>query len=180
MKSATYELLAATSSDAPALARMRRRSLIELGLLAPAESASFERTAAAEFVQLFALDRLESRLLESDGNIVGCASALFWTRLPYPQTSLHAELAGVYVAPPYRRNGFARELCAAVLAAAELRGVRRIVVHPSAAGSSLYSKLGFIESGQLRLAGFLNRAPRAPNRSTPVREECPGDVTPRG
>ena len=152
MKSATYELLAATSKDAPALARLRRQSFIEIGLLAPANSASFERAAVAEFAALFALDRLESRLLACDGTIAGCASALFWKRLPYPGTSLHAELAGVYVAPPYRRHGFAGELCAAVLAAARARGVRRIVVHPSAAGLSLYAKLGFKDSGQLRLA----------------------------
>jgi GNAT superfamily N-acetyltransferase len=151
MKSATYELLAATSADAPALARLRAQSLFELGLLPPAESATFERTAAAEFAALFALDRLESRLLACEGIIVGCASVLFWKRLPYPGTSLHAELAGVYVAPPHRRHGFAGELCAAVLATARARGVRRIVVHPSAAGLSLYSKLGFGESGQLRL-----------------------------
>jgi len=151
MKSATYEVLAARSSDAAALARLRAQSLIELGLLAPAESASFERTATAELAALFALDHLESRLLVCEGIIAGCASALFWQRLPYPHTSLHAELAGVYVAPPYRRRGFAGELCAAIVAAARARGVRRIVVHPSAAGLSLYSKLGFTESGQLRL-----------------------------
>jgi len=155
MKTATHELLVASSSDVPALARLRAKSLIELGLLPPAESASFERTAAAEFAALFALDRLESRLLVCEGIIAGCASALFWKRLPYPQSSLHAELAGVYVAPPYRRRGFAGELSAAVLAAARVRGVRRIVVHPSAAGLSLYSKLGFTESGQLRLTPSL-------------------------
>ena len=75
---------------------------------------------------------------------------LFWERLPYPGTSLHAELAGVYVAPAHRRQGIARELVAEVISAARARGVRRIVLNPTALTREFYRSFGFDESGQMR------------------------------
>lgn len=112
----------------------------------------FERAAVAEFASLFGQGRLAARLLVCEGEILGCASVLFWRRLPYASTSLHAELAGVYVAPPLRKRGFARDLCAAALDAARARGVRKIVVHPSDAGRALYRRLGFSDGNQMYLA----------------------------
>jgi len=141
----------ATRSDAAALAGLRRASLLELGLLAPADASAFERLAECEFAARFAEDAVAAKLLVCEGELAGSASILFWRRLPYADTSLHAELAGVYVAPRFRRNGYARLLCEAALALARARGVRRIVVHPSEAGHALYRRLGFSESNQLRL-----------------------------
>ncbi len=149
--SATSFVRDATRSDAAALARQRRASQLELGLLAPADANGFERTAEAEFAARLAEDALSAKLLVCDGEFAGSASVLFWRRLPYAETSLHAELAGVYVAPKFRRNGYARLLCEAALALARARGVRRIVVHPSDAAHALYRRLGFSESNQLRL-----------------------------
>jgi len=149
--SATSFVRDAMRSDAAALARLRRASLLELGLLAPADANGFERAAAAEFDARLSEDALSAKLLVCDGELAGSASILFWRRLPYAETSLHAELAGVYVAPNFRRNGYARLLCEAALALARARGVRRIVVHPSDAGHALYRRLGFSESNQLRL-----------------------------
>jgi GNAT superfamily N-acetyltransferase len=142
---------AATRSDVVTLARFRSAGLIELGLLVPEDAAAFERRARAEFEALFANERIAARLLVCDGEIGGCASALFWERLPYARTSLHAELAGVYVVPHLRRRGFARIVCSAAIEAARSRGVRRIVVHPSAAGRTLYRGLGFSDGNQMSL-----------------------------
>ena len=66
--------------------------------------------------------------------------------------SLHAELAGVYVAGPYRRQGIARELVSEALAAARARGVRKIVLHPTDRTRELYRSFGFSESGQMRMS----------------------------
>ena len=143
-------LRAATRTDARALAELRTASLIELGL-APSREPRFERDAVRAFEDLLGARELAAWLLVADGRVAGSACALFWNRLPYPGTSLHAELAGVYVAPPYRRRGIARELCREAIAAARARGARRIVVHPSAAGASLYTELGFTTGNELRL-----------------------------
>jgi GNAT superfamily N-acetyltransferase len=151
IESATYLMRDATRSDAAGLARLRRASLLELGLLAQIDASAFERAAAAEFAARLAEDCLTAKLLIRNGDLAGSASVLFWRRLPYAETSLHAELAGVYVGPHFRRNGYAKLLCEAAIATARARGVRRIVVHPSEAGHALYRRLGFSESNQLRL-----------------------------
>lgn len=143
-------LRAATRADARALAELRRASLIELGLPFACEP-EFERAAIRAFDTMLATRELAAWVLVVGGRVAGSACALFWHRLPYPGTSLHAELAGVYVAPPYRRRGIARELCREAIAASRARGVRRIVVHPSAAGATLYAELGFTASNELRL-----------------------------
>lgn len=146
----TLYLRAASTSDARDLARLRYASLIELGI-AEAHAPHFERDAANAFARMLATRELAAWLLVAEGRIAGSACTLFWNRLPYPGTSLHAELAGVYVAPAYRRRGIARELCREAIAASRARGARRIVVHPSAAGSGLYAELGFTAGNELQL-----------------------------
>lgn len=146
----TY-LRPATRGDGFALARMRRASLLELGSLQPLDDVRFEREAAHAFEDLLRSDRLAAWLLVADGRIAGSASVVFWQRLPYPETSWHAELAGVYVAPALRHRGFARELCREAVDAARARGVRHIVVHPSSGSRTLYASLGFAEGNEMRL-----------------------------
>lgn len=142
----------ADALDAAALAELRGAALSEFGELAAGAEAAFVADARREFWQLLREDRLAAWVLEVDGRVAGCACALFWQRLPYPTGSLHAEIAGVYVAPAYRRRGIARELIAEAIACARERGVRRIVLHSTSALRSFYRSLGFSESGQLRLA----------------------------
>lgn len=144
-------LRAADALDAEALVELRVAALLELGLLEPPAAAAFAERARREYWTLLREDRLTAWLLQAGGRIAGCACVLYWNRLPYPQTSLHAELAGVYVAPPYRRRGIARELVIEALASARARGVRRIVLQPAAQTTALYRGLGFEPSGQLRL-----------------------------
>jgi GNAT superfamily N-acetyltransferase len=138
-------------SDAHALATLRRASLCELGLLSASDAPAFEREAARRFEGLLDANRMAAWIIAIDGRIAGSACLLFWERLPYPGSSLHAELAGVYIEPAHRRQGFARRLCVEAIGAARLRGARAIFVHPSAAGRTLYRELGFADAGQLRL-----------------------------
>ncbi len=149
--SAALVLRAADALDAEALVELRVAALLELGLLEPPAAPSFAERARREYWTLLREDRLTAWVLQAGGRIAGCACVLYWNRLPYPRTSLHAELAGVYVAPAYRRRGIARELIVEALAGARSRGVRRIVLQPTARTVALYRGLGFDESGQLRL-----------------------------
>jgi GNAT superfamily N-acetyltransferase len=149
---ARVHLRQADRFDVPSLAKLRVEALVEMGLLAPADGATFTPRALAELWRLYATDSAASWLLSADGEAVGCASVVFWQRLPYPGTSLHAELAGVYVAPEYRRRGYASELISEALAGARARGVRRIVLQPTEHTRALYRSFGFDDSGQLRLS----------------------------
>jgi GNAT superfamily N-acetyltransferase len=144
-------LRAARHADAAALARVRVASLLEQGMLDPAAAPRFEREAFAELRERFAREEISAWIAVDEGRLVASACLVYWRRLPYPGTSLHAELAGVYVEPAYRRRGLARELCREAIAAGRVRDVRRISVHPSPAGRELYAQLGFTPSGELRL-----------------------------
>jgi GNAT superfamily N-acetyltransferase len=144
-------LRSADPFDAAALADLRVASMTEMGLLRPDDTAAFARRARREFWNLLREERVAAWLLAVEGRIEGCACVLFWNRLPYPATSLHGEISGVYVAPAYRRRGVARELIVETIATARARGVRRITLHPTEEMRDFYRDLGFGESGQLRL-----------------------------
>jgi GNAT superfamily N-acetyltransferase len=147
---AALALRQAGAFDASALAELRAAALIELGLLDPQASGAFLLRARHEYWTLLREDRVAAWLLLADGHAAGCACVVFFERLPYPHTSLHAELAGVYVAPPHRRQGIARELVGEALASARARGVRKIVLQPTGQTREFYRSLGFSESGQMR------------------------------
>jgi ribosomal protein S18 acetylase RimI-like enzyme len=144
-------LRAATVADAPALARLRAKGLAEQGLLPETESEAFVPIALREFRRLFAGKSISARVAVDCGEIVGCASVVFWQRLPYPGSSLHAEIAGVYVAPSCRMRGLATQLTLEAIADARAQGVRKIFLHPSAQAKGLYRRLGFVENKQLEL-----------------------------
>jgi ribosomal protein S18 acetylase RimI-like enzyme len=144
-------LRAANIADAPILARLRVKGLVEQGLLPQAESESFIPTAQREFRRLFARNCIAAWVAIDGGEITGCASVVFWERLPYPGSSLHAEIAGVYVNPACRRCGLATELTREAIAAARARGVRKIFLSPSAQAKNLYRRLGFTEGNLLVL-----------------------------
>jgi GNAT superfamily N-acetyltransferase len=148
--SAALTLRQADAFDAAALAEVRVAGLIELGLLDPLAADLFLPRARREYWTLLREERLAAWLLVADGRVAGCACVLFWDRLPYPGTSLHAELGGVYVAPAHRRQGIARELVAEAIAAARARGVRRIVLNPTNLTREFFRTFGFDESGQMR------------------------------
>lgn len=150
-KTATIVLREAQSRDTDALAELRVASLIEMEMLEPSERRAFRRRARDEFHALLEARRIVAWVLCADATVVGCACAVFWERLPYPGTSLHAEIAGVYVAPRQRGRGHASALLARVLESARERGVRRIVLQPSDRSRPLYRRFGFGDSGQMRL-----------------------------
>ena len=145
-------LVQATRADAFDLARLRCASLVEMGLLAERNRASFERCASAEIFDLFTQERIVAWLLVENGVPRGCACAIFWHRLPYLQGSLHAEIAGVYVEPLMRRRGYATEMVREVLNAALARGTRKITLSPTEIGRSIYERLGFRERAQMEYA----------------------------
>src|SRR5690348_18182196 len=105
MTEAKIALRQAQAADAWDLARLRFDSLVEMGLIDPRERDEFVRRAAGELFQHFKEERIVAWFLIEDDSPCGCACALFWRRLPYPGSSLHSEIAGVYVAPHLRRCG---------------------------------------------------------------------------
>jgi GNAT superfamily N-acetyltransferase len=143
----------AQAPDAHDLAQLRADSLTEQGYVAPAQREPFARDAAADFARSFARGRLVAWLLCDGGVTVGSACAIYFERLPYPGGSLHAELSGVYVAPAYRRRGYASQLVAAVVGDVRVSPVRKTYLRPAPGARTLYARLGFVddETGVMRL-----------------------------
>jgi ribosomal protein S18 acetylase RimI-like enzyme len=147
----TISIRAAGAADAATLAALRAESLIEMKLLEPPAGPRFVEEARRRFEELFEQRMLQAWLLLDGASPIGCACVLFWNRLPYPDGALHAEIAGVYVAPGYRRRGYATRLTREAIAAARARNARKIVLHPTAAARSLYERLGFTAAQQMQL-----------------------------
>lgn len=152
-ESTTLSIRAAGQGDARALAALRARSLIEMGLLEGDARAAetFVDAASLHIEALFARERLAASILLEGSRPAGCACVVFWNRLPYPDGFTHAEIAGVYVVPEYRRHGHATALTRAAIAAARSRNVRKIVLYPAAEARSLYERLGFTAADQMQL-----------------------------
>ncbi len=144
---------AATVTDARTLAALRAEGLIEMGLLARPDAARFVEDAARRFAALFARDAIAGWILFDGARAAGCACVVFWDRLPYPDGDVHAEIAGVYVAPALRRRGHATALTRAAVECARERGARKIVLQPTEVARSLYGRLGFSAAGQMQLRG---------------------------
>lgn len=136
-------LRAAQAADAWDLASLRFASLVEMGLANPPQRDRFLSRAASELFEMLSQDRMAAWILTEDGVPSGCACAVFWNRLPYPTSSLHAEIAGVYVTPSLRKRGYATELVREAVANARARGVRKITLSPTEVGRSIYERLGF-------------------------------------
>ena len=151
-------------TDAASLAALRTASVVEMGLLEIADAPAFRQRAGRELQALLRDERMIAWVLVADGRVAGCACVVFWDRLPYPQSSRHAEVAGVYVAPEFRGRGIARELVGEALASARAHGVRRIFIAPTPNTRTFYRSLGFDDSGWLR-SGLQANATEASEKS---------------
>ena len=85
-----------------------------------------------------------------DGSPVGCAGAMIG-ETTLLQVEPTATIAGVYVAPTFRRRGVARSLTEAATAWARRRGCRQVRLMASPQAEPLYRSLGFTEGRELIL-----------------------------
>lgn len=58
---------------------------------------------------------------------------------------------GVYVEPPYRKRGIAKQLTSQAIAHLKSLNCTRVILHASPFGQPVYSSLGFSESNEMQL-----------------------------
>jgi GNAT superfamily N-acetyltransferase len=75
-------------------------------------------------------------------------------RLPFAIIAEEALILNVFTDTPWRRLGIAEQLMRAVLAWTEAEGIRRVVLHASAAGRPLYERLGFASTNEMIWHGY--------------------------
>jgi GNAT superfamily N-acetyltransferase len=142
---AMIQIRRAQATDAHDLALLRADSLAEQGYVVPPQREAFVGDATADFARSLARGGIVAWLLCDGAEPVGSACAIYFERLPYPDGSLHAELSGVYVAPAYRRRGYASQLVAAVVDDVRRSPVRKTFLRPAPGARTLYARLGFVE-----------------------------------
>ncbi len=92
---------------------------------------------------------------EVDNKVVGSASCqLFAGLYPLALTENYRKYGyiwGVYVEPPYRKQGIAKKLTSMTLDYLKALGCTRVILHASPSGKPVYSGLGFSDSNEMRL-----------------------------
>ena len=92
---------------------------------------------------------------EINGTVVGSASCqLFAGLYPLALTEDYRKYGyiwGVYVEPPYRKRGIAKQLTSQAIAHLKSLNCTRVILHASPSGKPVYSSLGFSESHEMRL-----------------------------
>ncbi len=105
---------------------------------------------------------------DQEDTIVAGAGAQLRRVLPHPveladgrkavADGRHAIVLNVFTEPGWRRRGVAEILVRRILAWAREERLDRLILHASAAGRSLYERLGFAATNGMRFAGDLSSA----------------------
>ncbi|HTT26305.1 MAG TPA: GNAT family N-acetyltransferase [Thermoplasmata archaeon] len=127
--------------------------------------------------------RAEAVLAWLDGAAIG--SAVIWYREDQPRPSSSAlrvpYLMSVYVDPAYRGRGIATRLTEFLVARARTRGFPRVLLHASRFGRSVYARLGFERTWEMRWGGPYRSLPEGPERRRGRTFQGPGRRrSPRG
>lgn len=156
----------ATPDDAGVIAAHRARMFDEMGEV-PAEAFETLRTKSRErlrdlltrgaYIGWLAVSAREPDV------IAGGAGVHLRHVLPHPLPGAkagnkiaegrHAIIQNVFTEPDWRRQGVAVLLVQTIIAWAQAQRLDRLVLHASEAGRSLYARLGFVGTNEMRLAG---------------------------
>jgi ribosomal protein S18 acetylase RimI-like enzyme len=155
-----FQVREATVDDIPLLARHRAAMFRDMGQLAIDWEAELVR--ATDGYLRDALPRGEYLGWVAEGGsspkVIGGAGVQLRPILPRPRPASggielgpEAIILNVYVEPAWRRRGVANALMGSILGALAERKVRRIVLHASDDGRTLYERLGFVPTNEMRL-----------------------------
>ena len=156
----------ATPEDADAIAEHRACMFDEMGEVPPGafeilRAKSSERLrdllARGEYIGWLAIPTQRPDI------IAGGAGVQLRAVLPHPlqranegnkiAEGRHAIILNVFTEPEWRRQGVAVLLLQRIIDWARAERLDRLVLHASEAGRSLYQRLGFVETNEMRLAG---------------------------
>ena len=156
-----FTIRLATVEDVAAIAEHRARMFDEMGQLSP---------EAFETLRAKSRERLLDFITRGDyigwlaipaegGNIIaGGAGIQLREVLPHPNGNKiaegrHAIIINVFTEPPWRRQGVAVLLLQRIIDWARAERLDCLVLHASEAGRSLYERLGFVGTNEMRLSG---------------------------
>lgn len=91
--------------------------------------------------------------IDESGRVAGGGGVLLspWPANPHDPCTERAVILNVYTEPEFRRRGVARRVMTAILAWIKAYGLRGVNLHASPEGRTLYEKLGFEATNEMRL-----------------------------
>ena len=161
-----FTIRLATPADVDAIAQHRARMFEEMGEVPP-EAFEILRTKSRERLRGL-LTRGEyigwlAIPAQNPETIAGRAGVQLREVLPHPLPDAregnkiadgrHAIILNVFTEPDWRRRGLAVLLLQTIIDWARAERLDRLVLHASEAGRSLYERLGFVGTNEMRLAG---------------------------
>ncbi len=166
----SFDIRLATVADVSLIADHRARMFRDMGLVpdqifdsfrARCETRLREMLESGEYVGWLA------RPNEQRETIVAGAGVQLRRVLPHPAgespeitiaEGRHAIIINVFTEPEWRRRGLATLLLREVINWARTERLDRLVLHASDEGRSVYERLGFIQTNEMRFNGRLDRA----------------------
>jgi GNAT superfamily N-acetyltransferase len=170
----------ANRTDLPLLVQHRRRMWEDIGNRTKAELDHADNPYKRWVVRETRARRFVGFIAETpNGSVAG--SGAVWVQPAQPRPGRLARLEmpyilSMYTEPEFRRQGVASSLVRAMVRWATTRGYRRIFLHASRMGRSVYAKLGFVEGSEMRLDLPVRRA----TRRRPAPDAPPATVRRRG
>lgn len=100
------------------------------------------------FRKAFANDTCDVLLAEDSGKCVGTGIVFYYDSVPsaFDVTGKKAYITSMYVDPNYRRQGIGMTILEKIVAKAEERGYKMILLNASDMGKPMYEKMGFVDS----------------------------------
>jgi GNAT superfamily N-acetyltransferase len=91
--------------------------------------------------------------IDGSGRACGGGGVLLcpWPANPKDPCSQRAVILNVYTEPEFRKQGIARQIMLTILAWVKQQGLHSVNLHASDEGRSLYEKLGFEATNEMRL-----------------------------
>jgi GNAT superfamily N-acetyltransferase len=150
----------ATAADAAILARHRAEMFREMGVVQPSLYQDLVDASQAYFEEAIPAERYIGWVCESSspsGTIVGGAGAQLRELAPRPNSG-GARLArgpecyvlNVFTEPAWRRQRVAERLMRELMQWATGLGIERLSLHASNEGRTVYEKLGFVATNEMR------------------------------
>jgi|SRR5579884_2116941 len=140
-----------TAPPSAVFARGWYAMLEECGLLGSGVVRGWEERLTKHFTRQMEAGNMQWFVAEADNGIVGTAAAILAHEGSYISTDRSATLAGIYVLPPYRKRGIARESTKRAIEWCREQGCVSVRLRASAAGRPLYESLGFVAGDEMVL-----------------------------
>lgn len=143
----------AAPGDAEALARLRGFMHLAMGDELTDE---WYAECVAAFRRRLASEQFCAFVVEDDGQVVAGGVGWLDEHLPSPYlvSGLRGHIASMSTDPDHRRNGYARQVFAALMDWFHALGIARVDLRATAEGRALYEQFGFQQLGGATMAWF--------------------------